>query len=79
MIKVKDIIQEPENPSKGGKEDSITDGKKHNPKKRPPLFKNKEDYIGGTNEKTCETDDSQSETGGCERNLGEEHKNEEDE
>ena len=46
-------------------------------KKTPPLFKNKEDYIGDTNEKTREFDDSPSETDVCVRNLGEEHKNEE--
>ena len=48
-------------------------------KKTPPPFKNKEDYIGDTNEKTRESDDSISETGGCARNLSKEHKNIEDE
>ena len=46
-------------------------------KKTPPPFKNKEDYIGDTNERTRESDDYTSETAGCTRNLGEEHKNEE--
>ena len=45
----------------------------------PPPFKNKEDCIGGTNEKTRYSGDSPSETDGCTRNLGKEHKNEEDE
>ena len=44
----------------------------------PPPFKNKEYYIGGTNEKTREPDDSPSDTDNCARNLGDEHKNEED-
>ena len=46
-------------------------------RKTPPPFKNKEDYIGDTNEKTCGSDDSPSATDGCVRNLGEEDKNEE--
>ena len=51
MIKVKESIQEPDNPSKRAKEDSITD-ENNIIKKTPPQFKNKEDYIDGTNEKT---------------------------
>ena len=47
-------------------------------KKLPP-FKNKEDYIGDTNEKTRGSGGSPSETDGCARNLGEEHENEENE
>ena len=64
MIKGKENIQEPDNPSKREKEDSIPDEKK-----TPPPFKNKEDYIGDINEKTRESDNSPSETDGCERNL----------
>ena len=75
-IKRKESIQVQDNPSKRANEDSIIDEKKH--KKTPPSFKNKEDYIGGTNERTCETNDSASDTDGCARNLGNEHKNEED-
>ena len=52
--------------------------KKRTKNKSPP-FKNKEDYIGDTNEKTSGSDDSPSETDGCVRNLDKEHKNEEDE
>ena len=37
------------------KEDSINDEKK-----TPPPFKNKEEYIGGTNKKTSESNDSPS-------------------
>ena len=45
----------------------------------PPPFKNNEDYIGGTNNKTRESDDFPSDIDGCARNLDDEHKNEEDE
>ena len=38
LIKGKEIIQEPYNPSKGSKEDSIIDEIKPNPKKTPPPF-----------------------------------------
>ena len=48
-------------------------------KQTPPPFKNKEEYIGDTNEKTRGYDDYPSATDGCVRNLGEEHENEEDE
>ena len=47
-------------------------------KKTPPTFKNKEDYIGDTNENTHGYDGSPGETDGCARNMGKEHKNEED-
>ena len=48
-----------------------------------PPNTNKEDYAGGTNDKTRdsqtrETGDSRSETDGCVINIDEEHKNEED-
>ena len=56
--------------------DSIIDEKIYN-KKTPPPFKNEQDYIVGTNEKTCESNDSPSDTYGCARNLGNEHKHEE--
>ena len=49
--------------------------KKHN--KKPPPYKNKQDYDGGTNDKTRESDDYSSDTDGCKRNLDDEHKNEE--
>ena len=50
----------------------------------PPPYANKKDYRCGTNYKTRdshtrETSDSQSDTGSCEINLDEEHKNKEDE
>ena len=48
-------------------------------KKIPPPFEIKQDCIGGTNEKTRESDDSPSDADFCARNLGDEHKNEEDE
>ena len=48
----------------------------------PPPYTNKQDYKGGTNDKTRyshtrETGDSPSDTDSCARNLDEEHKNEE--
>ena len=72
--KVKENIQVPDNPSKRAKEDSIIDGGEM--EKNPLPFKNKADYIGGTNEKTREPDDYPSNNDGCARNLGKEHKNE---
>ena len=50
----------------------------------PPPYKNKKDYMGGTNDKTHdshtrETSDSPSNNDRCAKNLDEEHKNEEDE
>ena len=51
MIKVKESIQEPDNPRERAEEDSITD-EKNIKKQKPSQFKDKEDYIGGTNEKT---------------------------
>ena len=50
-IRVREIIQELDNPSKRKKGDSIPNEEKHN-KKTPPPFKNREYYIGDTNEKT---------------------------
>ena len=54
-----------------------------NLKLTPPPYKNKQDYVGGTNDKTrdyqtCESEDYRSDTDGCARNIDEEHKNEED-
>ena len=45
--------------------------------KTPPLFKNKEDYICDTNEKTRGSDYSPNETDGCAKNSCKEHENEE--
>ena len=44
--------------------------------KKNSTLKNKEDYIGGTNKRTFEYNDSPSDTDGCARNLGKEHENE---
>ena len=49
----------------------------------PPPNTNKQDYAGGTNDKTRdsqtrESEDSWSYTDDCARNLDEEHKNEDD-
>ena len=78
LITGKVIIQKPENSSKKAKVDTIIDGKKHYLKITPPPCKNKQDYVGGTNDNTRESDDYPSDTDGCARNLGDEHKNEED-
>ena len=53
--------------------DSIIDENNNNPKTHPQ-FKNKQKYIGGTNEKTRESDDYPSDTDGCASNLGDGHK-----
>ena len=76
LITVKETIQEPVDPNKRVKEYTIPDVEKIIPKETPPLFKNKVDYRGDTNEKTCGSDDSPSETDGCARKLSEEHENE---
>ena len=57
----------------------MPDVENNNNNKTDLLFKNKEDYIGDTNEKTRCSDDSPSETDNCAGNLGKEHENEEDE
>ena len=79
MIKGKEINQEPDNPNKRAKEDSILDVEKNHQIRTPALFENKEDCIGNTNEKTCGSNDSPSETNICEKDLCIEHENEEDE
>ena len=58
---------------------SSIDGKKY-VSITPPPNTNKQDYAGGTNDKTRdsltrETGDSPSDTDSCARNLYEEHKN----
>ena len=63
--------------------DSSIDETKHNLKLTPSSYTNKYEYVGGTNEKTRDSqtreyDDSPSDTDGCARNLDDEHKNEED-
>ena len=72
-INGREIIQEPYNPSKRRKQYSIPDVEKYNPKKAPPSFKNKEDYIGDTNGKTRGSDDSPIETDDYVMKMGEEH------
>ena len=44
-----EINQEPDNPSKKAKVDSIIDETKINLTLTPPLYTNKHEYIGGTN------------------------------
>ena len=60
LIKWKESIQEPDNPSKREKWDSIPHEEQHNQKKTQPPFKNKEDYIGDTNDNTRDSNDSPS-------------------
>ena len=78
LIMIKQPIKEPVNPSKRKKKDTIPDVEKGSPKETTPLFRNKVDYRGDTNEKTHGSDDSPSENDGCVRNLAKEHENEED-
>ena len=77
------ITQDPDNISKEAKVGSSIDGKNIPVKLTPPPYTNKQDYKGGTNDKTRddlthETSDSTIGTDSCARNLDEEHKNEED-
>ena len=75
MITGNEITHEPDNPSKKAKLESSIDGNNNNLKKTPPPYKNRQDCIGGTNDKTRESDDSPSNTDGCARNMYGEHKN----
>ena len=75
------ITQEPENQSKKAKVGSIIDETKINVKLTPPPNTDTQDYTGGTNDKThdsqtCESGDSRSDTDVCARNIYEEHRNE---
>ena len=74
MITGNDSTQEPDNPSKKSKKYSIIDENNNN-LKTPPPYKNKQDYVGGTNDKTRESYDSPSDTDGCARYLDDENKN----
>ena len=53
---------------------SSIDETKPNLKSTPPPYKNKQDYVGGTNDKTRESGDSTNDTDGCARNSDDEHK-----
>ena len=55
---------------------SRIDGTKNQVELTPPSNKNKQDYSGGTNDKTCDSQtrkngDSQSETDGCAKKFDE--------
>ena len=81
MIIGNEINQEPENQSKKEKVDSSIDEKKLNLKLIPPPYKNKHEYVGGTNEKACDSHTRESgdypiDTYGCARNIDDEYKNE---
>ena len=69
MIIRKEPIQEPVNPRKRTKQNTITDAEKNCPKKTPPFFLHKVDYEVNTNEKTRVSEDSPGETDDCERNM----------
>ena len=56
--------------------DRNIDETKPNLKLKPSPYNNKQDYVGGTNNKTCEYYDFPSDTDDCARNLDDEHKNE---
>ena len=75
--------QEPDNQSKKENLGSSIDEKKINVELTPPRNTNKQDYAGGTNDKTRDSqtlkyEDYWCDTDGCSRNIYEEHKNEED-
>ena len=75
------ITQDPDNQSKKAKVGSSIDETKIHVELTPPTNTNKQDYSGGTNDKTRdsqtrETGDSRSETDSCTRNIDKEHKNE---
>ena len=52
----KQPIKEPVNPRKKKKENNLTDVEKFSSKETPPLFQNKVNYKGDTNEKTHSSD-----------------------
>ena len=63
--------------------DSSIDEAKINVELTSPPYINIQDYVGGTNDKTRdsqtrESEDYWSDNDGCARNIDEEHKNEED-
>ena len=78
-----EITQESYNQSKKAEVDSSIYETKINLKLTPAPYTNKHEYIGGTNEKTGdsqtrESEDPPSDNYGCARNLDYEHRNEED-
>ena len=75
---IREHIQEPFNPIKQAKEDTIRDVETISPKETTPLFQHKADYKGDINQKTHGSDDSPSKTDVCVRNLVKEHENEDD-
>ena len=70
-----DSTQEPDNTSKKTKVDSSIDEKRPideietNLKLTPPTYKNKQDYVGVTNDNTREFDGYPCDTDCCARNL----------
>ena len=77
------ITQDPDNQYKKENVSSGINETKIRVELTPPPNINKQDYAGGTNDKTRdsqtrETGDSRSETDSCAKNVDKEHKNEED-
>ena len=64
-IIIKEPIQEPVNPRKSSKQDTIADVEKYSLKETPPYFRHKVYYGGDTNEKTRGSDDSPTEADDC--------------
>ena len=77
LIIKKEHIQEPVNPRKRSKDNTLTDVKKCSPKETPLSFWHEVDNKCDTNEKNRVSYDSASETEGCVRNLAKENENEE--
>ena len=82
MITGNKITQEPDNQSKKAKLYGSIDEIKINLKLTPPPYTNKNEYVGGTNEKTRdyqtrEYEHSPSDTNSCARNIDDEQNYEE--
>ena len=75
FIKGKEIIQVPDNQGKKAKEDSLIDENKIINNKKPHHLKISKATLAVLM-RTRESDDSPSDTDGCEINLGNKHKNE---
>ena len=68
MVIRKEPIQDQVNTRKNSKEITLIDVEKYFHKETPALFRHKVDYKEDTNEKTCCSDNSTSETDECVRN-----------
>ena len=75
----KKTIQEPVNPRRTAKENTLTDVEKDSPKERPTSFCNRIDYEDDTNKQIIGSENSPRQTYVCVINIANEHENEEDE